>query len=44
MPDIKEKGHITVAKIYISEIRDDDNKCASFIYSDSPGSKEFILI
>ncbi len=30
----KEKGHIAVAKIYISEFRDDDNKCASFIYSD----------
>jgi hypothetical protein len=42
-PEPKEKGHIAVAKIYISEFRDDDNKCASFIYSDAHSVEEFSL-
>lgn len=42
-PDRKEKGHSNVAKIFISENRDDDNKCASFIYSDSHQNEKFIL-
>ncbi len=32
---LKQKEKATsLYKIYISEFRDDDNKCASFIYSD----------
>ena len=37
----KRKRPLVSGQNFISEFRDDDNKCASFIYSDSPGKKEF---
>jgi len=37
----KKKATINVAKTNISVYRDDDNKCASFIYSDSRYGKRF---
>jgi hypothetical protein len=41
-PDKKKKATSLWPK-YISEFRDDDNKCASFIYSDSHSVEEFSL-
>ena len=37
-PD-RRKRPLVSGQNFISEFRDDDNKCASFIYSDSPGRK-----